>query len=113
MYEGNTVEEIMKNMMPHYKEAHADVMQNATPEKHQAWMADFSKAFEAADVLPEKTITCYQEGCDTSFTGGGRNTLLGEIYTHYMEVHPDVIPKATDAEKQAWMDQFDEDWNTA
>jgi len=113
MYEGNAVEEIMQAMMPHYKEAHADVMQNATPEKHQAWMTDFKKSFEEATELPEKTIGCYFDGCDVTFSGGGRNTLLKEIYAHYMEVHPDVIPKATDEEKKVWMEQFEKDWTAA
>lgn len=113
MYEGNSVEEIMTAMMPHYKEAHADVMQSATPEKHQAWMADFTKAFEEAADLPEKTITCYVDGCDAAFASGGRNTLLGQVYAHYMEVHPDVIPNASDEEKKAWMMQFEKDWAAA
>ena len=100
----------MGAMMPHYKEAHAEVMQNATPEKHQTWMADFKQSFAEADELPEKTIGCYVDGCAVTFSGGGRNTLLKEVYAHYMEVHPEVIPNATDEEKKAWMEQFEKDW---
>ncbi len=113
MYEGNVVADVMQAMMPHYKEVHADVMQSATPEKHQAWMEDFNKAFNDAPELPEKTITCYVDGCEVSFTSGGRNTLLGEVYAHYMEVHPDVIPNASDEEKKAWMENFEKDWSAA
>ena len=39
-YEGETAEEVMKNMHPHYMEAHKDIMASATPEKQQALVGD-------------------------------------------------------------------------
>ena len=48
--EGETFEAWMKNLMPHYMEAHADVMND--PKNGEAemmkWMADNKARFEAA-----------------------------------------------------------------
>ena len=47
--EGNTFEEWMKALMPHYMAAHADVMSdpgNGEEEKHR-WMADNRARFDA------------------------------------------------------------------
>lgn len=110
-YAGNTVEEIMQAMMPHYKEAHADVMQSATPEKHQAWMTKFNADFNAAPELPEKAIKCYD--CEMEFKAYTREEILGQLYDHYMKDHNAVITGASEDEKKAWMEQFEKDWATA
>ncbi len=48
--QGETFEEWMQALMPHYKEAHADVMQdpNKTKADGEKWMAENKKRFEAA-----------------------------------------------------------------
>ena len=50
MAEGETFEEWMKALQPHYMEAHADVMNNPGngQEKMDQWMADNRARFEAA-----------------------------------------------------------------
>ena len=108
MYAGESVEDVMQIMMPHYKEVHADVMQSATPEKHQAWIASFSADFDAAPELPEKTITCYD--CEAKFTAFTRQEILGQLYDHYMKEHNETITKANKDEKKAWMERFEKDW---
>ena len=110
MYAGETIEEVMGKMMPHYKEVHADVMQSATPEKHQAWMADFNKSFDEAPELPVKTIGCYEEGCEEKMEHADRDEVLNQMLSHYNSVHPEVIPNASDEDKKAWMVQFEKDW---
>ncbi len=95
MYAGGTAEDVMKVMMPHYMEAHKDVMESATPEKHQAWMASFTTDFDAAPELPVKEIGCYQEDCEVKFSNADHDALLNEMYEHYMKEHPTVIPSAT------------------
>ena len=46
--EGETFEEWMKALMPHYMEAHAEVMKSSTPEDQQKWMVENEARFEAA-----------------------------------------------------------------
>lgn len=48
--QGATFEEWMQALMPHYKEAHADVMQdpNKTKADGERWMAENKKRFDAA-----------------------------------------------------------------
>lgn len=48
--EGETFEEWMQALMPHYKEAHADVMQNPNKTKAdgEKWMAENKARFDAA-----------------------------------------------------------------
>ena len=53
--QGETLEEWMQNMMPHYKEAHADFMQKMgemSPEEQEAgkkkWMEENKARFDAA-----------------------------------------------------------------
>lgn len=45
---GNTFEEWMKALMPHYMEAHADVMNDPTKgkEEQMKWMEENKKRFE-------------------------------------------------------------------
>lgn len=48
--EGETFEDWMTALRPHYMEAHADVMKNAnhTKEDMEKWMADNRARFDAA-----------------------------------------------------------------
>ncbi len=48
--EGETFEEWMKALMPHYMEAHADVMNDTTKtsEDREKWMMENKARFEAA-----------------------------------------------------------------
>jgi len=48
--EGETFEDWMKALHPHYMEAHADVMKDPNPdkEKMEKWMAENKARFEAA-----------------------------------------------------------------
>lgn len=52
--DGETFEEWMKALMPHYKTAHADVMNDASKteqeakEGHEKWMKENKARFEAA-----------------------------------------------------------------
>lgn len=51
MFEANSPDEMMKAMMPHYKEAHAEMMAGQSKESHEDWMKRFHKEWQAA---PEK-----------------------------------------------------------
>ena len=48
--DGETFEEWMKNLMPHYMEAHAEVMSDPTKTKEdqQKWMVENKARFENA-----------------------------------------------------------------
>lgn len=46
--EGETFEAWMQNLMPHYMEAHADVMKTSTLEDQQKWMTENKARFENA-----------------------------------------------------------------
>ncbi len=46
--EGETFEEWMKALQPHYMEAHADVMKTANEGDREKWMAENKARFEAA-----------------------------------------------------------------
>lgn len=48
--QGETFEQWMQALMPHYKEAHADVMQDSskTKEDGERWMIENRKRFDAA-----------------------------------------------------------------
>ncbi len=48
--EGETFEAWMKALMPHYMEAHADVMKNAKEGDEQKWMTENKVRFDAAPV---------------------------------------------------------------
>ena len=45
---GETFEEWMNALMPHYMQAHAEVMKVSTPEDQQKWMVDNKARFETA-----------------------------------------------------------------
>lgn len=46
--EGESFEAWMKALMPHYMEAHADVMKTSTQEDQQKWMLENKTRFENA-----------------------------------------------------------------
>ena len=46
--EGETFEEWMKALQPHYMEAHADVMKQGNEGDREKWMAENQARFEAA-----------------------------------------------------------------
>lgn len=48
--EGETFEAWMKALMPHYMQAHADVMKNAKEGDEQKWMTENKVRFDAAPV---------------------------------------------------------------
>lgn len=58
-----------------------------------------------------KTITCYD--CDQTFTAADRDGMLKQLYDHYMSEHKEIITGASEAEKKAWMEQFEKDWAAA
>lgn len=45
--EGETFEEWMKALMPHYMQAHAKVIKTSTPEDQQKWTVENKARFEA------------------------------------------------------------------
>jgi len=48
-FEGNTREEVMKNMHPHYMDAHKDVMEKGNEEKRKIWMMKFEENWKEAE----------------------------------------------------------------
>ena len=46
--QGETFDDWMKALMPHYMEAHADVMKDANEGDREKWMAENKARFEAA-----------------------------------------------------------------
>ena len=58
-----------------------------------------------------KTIKCYD--CDQSFEAETREGMLNLLYDHYMKEHKDIITGASEEEKKAWMERFDNDWAAA
>ncbi len=45
--QGETFEEWMKALHPHYMETHADVIKNASKEDHEKWMLENKARFDA------------------------------------------------------------------
>ena len=60
-----------------------------------------------------KAVTCYEDNCDQTFQSDDRDDILNQLYAHYTSVHPNVIPNASDADKKAWMERFEKDWEMA
>lgn len=58
-----------------------------------------------------KTFTCYD--CPKTFAAASRHELLKLLYQHYMKEHQAIITGASEAEKSAWMQQFEKDWQVA
>ena len=46
--EGETFEQWMQALMPHYMEAHSDVMKTSTQEDQDKWMVENKARFETA-----------------------------------------------------------------
>ncbi|PCI29416.1 hypothetical protein COB55_02290 [Candidatus Wolfebacteria bacterium] len=46
--DGETFDEWMNALKPHYMEAHADVMKNANEGDHKKWMEEGKARFDAA-----------------------------------------------------------------
>ena len=55
-----------------------------------------------------KTFKCYD--CDGEFQAETREEILNQLYDHYMKEHKEIITGASEAEKKAWMEQFEKDW---
>ena len=47
-FEGETKEDVMKAMMPHYGTDHKEMMERGTEEGKKAWFAEFNKRWEEA-----------------------------------------------------------------
>lgn len=47
-FSGETQEELMQNMHPHYMESHKDVMAGANEEKRKEWFAELTRRWDAA-----------------------------------------------------------------
>lgn len=47
-FQGETKEEIMNAMMPHYMSEHKDVMEAGNEEKKKEWFAEFERRFNEA-----------------------------------------------------------------
>jgi hypothetical protein len=50
-FELETKEEAMKAMLPHYMEAHKDVMAAGTEESKKAWFAELDKRWNEAEEV--------------------------------------------------------------
>jgi len=50
-FEAGTPEEMMQVMMPHYREAHAEMMAGQSKESHEEWMKRFHEAWESIEEL--------------------------------------------------------------
>lgn len=58
-----------------------------------------------------KEFKCYD--CDQSFKASSREEILNILYAHYMSSHKEIITGVSEAEKKAWMEQFEKDWAAA
>ena len=58
-----------------------------------------------------KKFTCYD--CDQIFEAETREEILNILYEHYMKDHKEIITGSSEAEKKAWMERFDRDWQAA
>lgn len=50
-FTANSSEEMMKTMMPHYKEDHAEMMAKGTEETKKVWMEKFNEDWEKAEEV--------------------------------------------------------------
>lgn len=58
-----------------------------------------------------KKLKCYD--CDEEFKAETREQMLDALYSHYMEIHKEIITGADEAEKKRWMAQFEKNWAEA
>lgn len=50
-FKANSPDEMMQTMMPHYKEAHAEMMAKGTEESKAVWMKKFHEDWEASEEV--------------------------------------------------------------
>ena len=50
-FSGETVENIMEAMMPHYMNDHKDIMDAGTEEQRDGWFAELNRRFDAAEEM--------------------------------------------------------------
>lgn len=48
--EGETFEEWMRALLPHYMQAHNEVIKNSTKEDQEKWMVENKARFESAET---------------------------------------------------------------
>lgn len=58
-----------------------------------------------------KKYKCHE--CNQEFQAETREEILNILYDHYMKDHKEVITKATEEEKKAWMERFEKGWSEA
>lgn len=58
-----------------------------------------------------KTIPC--QHCTEEVTAASKEESLNQLYTHYMKNHHAIITNVDEAGKNAFMQQFEADWNSA
>lgn len=51
IFQAETQEDMMQEMMPHYKEVHAEMMNSGTEEKRMIWMSQFQDAWDNAEEI--------------------------------------------------------------
>jgi hypothetical protein len=50
MAEGETFEEWMRALLPHYMQSHNEVIKNSTKEDQEKWMVENKARFESAEI---------------------------------------------------------------
>jgi hypothetical protein len=50
-FKANNGDEMLQAMMPHYKEAHSEMMKNGTDASRNEWFLKFDKYFQEAEVI--------------------------------------------------------------
>ena len=50
-FAGETPEQVMEQMMPHYMNDHKDIMDAGTEEQRDGWLVEFNKRWDAAPEL--------------------------------------------------------------
>ena len=52
-FKAETSDEMIKTMMPHYAEDHAEMIKEGTEEKRAIWMKKFQEEWEKAEEVAE------------------------------------------------------------
>ncbi|HEY0964723.1 MAG TPA: hypothetical protein VGE31_02925 [Candidatus Paceibacterota bacterium] len=50
-FPGETEDDVLEHMMPHYMEEHPEVMEEGTEEQQEAWFAEFNKRWAEAEEI--------------------------------------------------------------
>ena len=58
-----------------------------------------------------KSIMC--QHCEEKFTGETKTDVQMAMLPHYKEVHAEVMATNSEADKKAWMAEFDRRWEAA